>query len=435
MGRPWSPIQRVGFRFLFAYLLLFFFPFPGGMVNPPWLGLGADRIWDAVVPWIAGLLDIDVPNLNNGGSGDTTFHQIRVLCIAFAAMLITVVWSILDRRRTEYRTLFAWSRVWMRYVIAVCMLTYGSSKVLMVQFEPPSYGRLIQPVGELSPMALLWTFMGSSVAYTTFTGITEVVSGVLLFFRRTTTLGALLVVAIMSNVVMLNLSYDVPVKLGSIHLLILAMVLLAPQATRLLDFFVLNRATRPADLGPAWPSPRIPLGVKTILIVSLLVYLSWDTQRKFHMQASNREAEPLPPEGNYAVQTFKRNGAEVAPSTNPDDFPWTSFSLRKGVVGVRTRDGSLRRFSAEGDITAEEVRLLPLGERMTPIPGVAPAGSLRLSVATDGRASVAGTLNGYRVEAALRRRNAADMPLRSRGFRWVSEAPYFHMFPDDKGSR
>jgi len=53
----------------------------------------------------------------------------------------------------------------------------------MVQFEPPGYGRLTQPLGQYSPMALLWTFMGYSPLYTSFTGSAEVIGGVLLFFR------------------------------------------------------------------------------------------------------------------------------------------------------------------------------------------------------------------------------------------------------------
>jgi uncharacterized membrane protein YphA (DoxX/SURF4 family) len=214
----WTPAQRTGFRFLFAYLVLFFFPFPQGLVNPYWLGGLFSGFWDKVVPWFADLLHVSIPT-SSEGSGDSTFANLRVLCMVVLASLVAVIWSILDYRRSNYRTLHSWARVWLRYALALCMLTYGSVKVIMVQFESPSYGRLVQPLGQFSPMALLWVFMGCSPLYTSFTGITEVLSGLLLFFRRTTTLGALLAVGIMSNVVMLNMSYDVPVKLSALHLL------------------------------------------------------------------------------------------------------------------------------------------------------------------------------------------------------------------------
>ena len=55
--------------------------------------------------------------------------------------------------------------------------------------------------------------MGYSRPYAIFCGLVETVGGLLLFWQRTTTLGALIVAASMANVAMLNFSYDVPVKL------------------------------------------------------------------------------------------------------------------------------------------------------------------------------------------------------------------------------
>jgi hypothetical protein len=39
--------------------------------------------------------------------------------------------------------------------------------------------------------------------------------------------------------------------------------------------------------------------------------------------------------------------------------------------------------------------------------------------------SLTGTFGGHTVEATLQRRNPADFPLMSRGFRWIIEEPYF----------
>jgi hypothetical protein len=50
---------------------------------------------------------------------------------------------------------------------------------------------------------------GSSIAYSMFTGVIEAVGGALLFNRRTTTLGALVSLGALSQVVALNLSYYV----------------------------------------------------------------------------------------------------------------------------------------------------------------------------------------------------------------------------------
>jgi len=67
-------------------------------------------------------------------------------------------------------------------------------------------------------MGLLWTFMAASKGYQIFTGAAEVLGGILLLWKRTTTLGALTVFGVMANVMALNFFYDVPVKLLSTHL-------------------------------------------------------------------------------------------------------------------------------------------------------------------------------------------------------------------------
>lgn len=61
-------------------------------------------------------------------------------------------------------------------------------------------------------------------------------------FRRTTTLGALLIIcAVTTHVLVLNLSYDVPVKIFAFHLVLLAAYLVAPDFGRLTNVLVLNR--------------------------------------------------------------------------------------------------------------------------------------------------------------------------------------------------
>jgi uncharacterized membrane protein YphA (DoxX/SURF4 family) len=425
--RKWTLAERIGFRFLFAYLLLFFFPFPSGLVNPAWLGGLFDNFWERVVPWFSNtFLHIGVAHVNNG-SGDTTYDYLRILCMVLLAIMATVIWSILDRRRDNYRTLHSWARIWLRYALALCMLTFGAVKILMIQFESPGYGRLIQPLGQLSPMALLWVFMGFSKSYTCFTGVMEVIGGLLLFFRRTTTLGALMVAGAMANVLMLNMSYDVPVKLGSLHILGLALVLLAPDMRRLLDFFVLNRPTTSASLGPRLASRSLNRGsmaIKILVICALLTYLSWDAYKTHRKHLATILSNPTAPEGWYRIVSIRKDGKEV-PALTLNEFRWKTFSLRGSLIGLRAVDGSLHRFKAEGDPIQGPVDLYPVNDKYERIMDSPSVGSLRLNVAEHGQASVKGIFEGHDFEAAMQRENPADFPLMSRGFHWISESPYF----------
>ncbi|MGZ2870953.1 hypothetical protein, partial [Pseudomonas aeruginosa] len=74
-----------------------------------------------------------------------------------------------------------------------------------------------------------------------FGGALEVLAAALLWFRRTATLGALVAAAVLGNVVLLNLCYDVPVKQFALWLLLLSLVVLLPDLPRLFDLLVRGR--------------------------------------------------------------------------------------------------------------------------------------------------------------------------------------------------
>ncbi|MFT4585609.1 MAG: hypothetical protein ACI8XZ_005382 [Gammaproteobacteria bacterium] len=104
---------------------------------------------------------------------------------------------------------------------------------------------MVAPFGDATRMMLLWTFMSGSPYYTWFAGCIEISGATLLLFRRTTTLGAEILVAALTNIVMLNLFYDVPAKLFATHLLLAAAYLLWCDKDRLIALYVTNQATKP----------------------------------------------------------------------------------------------------------------------------------------------------------------------------------------------
>jgi hypothetical protein len=221
----WNFTTKVFFRFFFVYFALYIFPFPISVVQVPF---DFSLIWDAPVLWLGKtLFDYDI-TVRPNGSGDTTWNYLQILLITIVSCIATIVWSVVDRKRANYDKLYQWLIVFLRFYLGSAMIGYGFAKVIKTQFPLPHLGRLTQTYGESSPMGLLWTFMGFSVGYNFFTGMAEVVGGLLLCFRRTRLIGALVCVGVMSNVVMLNFAYDVPVKLYSSHLLAMAIFLMIP---------------------------------------------------------------------------------------------------------------------------------------------------------------------------------------------------------------
>ncbi|HEY6306756.1 MAG TPA: hypothetical protein VI488_09915 [Candidatus Angelobacter sp.] len=99
-------------------------------------------------------------------------------------------------------------------------------------------------------MAALWYSVGASRAYEIFTGCAETLGGILLIVPRTATLGALICLADLIEIFTLNMTYDVPVKLFSFHLILFALFLLAPEGHRLISFFFSDRTTGPSSQPP-----------------------------------------------------------------------------------------------------------------------------------------------------------------------------------------
>jgi uncharacterized membrane protein YphA (DoxX/SURF4 family) len=318
-----------------------------------------------LVPWVGKHvlhLSGDVSSVYNG-SGDKTFHYVQLHCIVVLAILIAMVWSVADRERARYDKLFAWLRIYLRYVLGYTMLSYGMAKIFKGQFPYPSPMRLLEPYGESSPIGLLWTFMGYSTPYTVFSGLAEATGGMLLFFRRTTTLGALVMIAVMTNIVMLNFCYDVPVKLYSLNLLLTSVSLLAPDVQRLANVLIFNRPTEPRSFGspPHSPWRRYGSAGVKMLMIALLIYpsvqLNLERRRAFGDNAPNH-----PLYGMYEVVDFARNG-ETLPPLLTEIKRWRKMSVGMTDMWIQTMDDLRQRFTLKLDLVKRTIALSPYEDR------------------------------------------------------------------------
>ena len=117
------------------------------------------------------------------GSGDKMYDWVQAFCLLVIAVAGTLVWSILDRRRTRYDRAYRWFRVFLRFALGSTMIGYGFAGVPSADVS--DLLRLLEPYGNFSPMGVLWASIGASFPYERFTGIVEVVGGSLLFVPRT----------------------------------------------------------------------------------------------------------------------------------------------------------------------------------------------------------------------------------------------------------
>jgi hypothetical protein len=415
-ARRWSLAQRVLFRFVGCYWLLYTLPgplttIPGAQfVFRPYL-----EMWHGIVPWVAthvffvtGRAATYFPT----GSGDTTLAYIRNLLDVAVALAAALVWSVLDRRRADYRTLHGWLRLLVRYTLAFALFSYGFLKVLPLQFEPPRFAELIEPYGEFSPMHVLWNFMGSSKAYTIFSGAAEVAGGFLLLFRRTTSLGAMVSFAVLLNIVALNFCYDVPVKLYSTNLALMAFFLLAPDLRRLANALVLNRAAPPADLTPRFERRwlRVAVMVFWMLFVGYKLFGSisgsWQRYKQTYI---NPQRPPL--YGLYDVSSFTRDGRELPP-VDRDWKRWRKVAIDfPAFLTIRMMDDTVRRYPAQYDAAKSTITLDKKG-------------TLTYSRPDADHVVLQGTMSGSPATIQLVRIDPSTFLLFNRGFHWISELPF-----------
>ncbi|HTN37183.1 MAG TPA: hypothetical protein VL053_08915 [Arachidicoccus sp.] len=153
----------------------------------------------------------DVSKIKNTGSGDTLYDYVLILESLILTCFLAILVMIADRRRQSYRQLCLFTIVIARYYVAYTMLNYGFAKIFNGQFPINGYRRLEEKVGDMSPMGIVWTFMGASRSYTFISGLLECTGGMLLLFRKIKTFGALFALTVMTNVALLNYNYDVPV--------------------------------------------------------------------------------------------------------------------------------------------------------------------------------------------------------------------------------
>ncbi len=400
----WPVWKRIAFRFGVVFGALELLPFP--LLLVPRVGDWLDDQWTAM--WLAivdafgrNVLGTGPITIVSTGSGDNLFGYVQLLVFVLLATLATVAWSIADRRRPAYPRLAAAGRIVLRYFLGTAMLIYGCYKVRLLQFRAPSGPRLFEPVGHMSPMGMLWTFMGASSPSEVFGGLMECVGGVLLLWRRTTLVGALVLAPVLVNVVMLNFCYDVPVKLYSSELLIVTLVLIRPDLRRLAAV-VLGREAPAATPDLPWP-PRWRLASR-IVKVMILVGIAYTL---VHGPLATVPDKPNSLVGAWQVDRVVRDGVE-APPLATDGTRWKLLVVANHSALIRTMDD---RDRTEPIAKLDDTQLQ--------------LGTLALAATRTGDHLVlSGAIDGHETLIELHARDDSDMLLVHRGFHWIQEQPF-----------
>ena len=424
----WRWPTRVAFRFVLVWFLVEFHSALLQIVpllEP--VAVGLDRAKRPFYVWIARTAcGIRIESFSEA-SGDTTYDWVRTAANVAIAAGGCVLWTVLDRRSRGHPRLADALRTLIRFTLAVTMFTYGFAKVFPLQFQPLEVPALSRTYGESSPMGLLWTFMAASRPYTVFAGWTEIVGGLLLCFRRTQVAGALWTAGVMANVFMLNLCYDVPVKLFSFQLLLLSLVVAAPDLPRLFAMFVRNAPVPPADLLGPWRGSRwrrAATGLKVVWLLATLGLLGFGSWQTAALLAP--PAVPGTRAGTWEIGAFRRDGDDLPPLEG-DSRRFRSVTIVDRAEGkafmVEAMDRSGRTWLFEDGDGRIDLFDPSAGDGGGMVRGTS-AGSITLALEGEDILRGAGEIGGARIEFVGRRRDRNDFLLVKRGFHLVNEAPF-----------
>jgi hypothetical protein len=348
MNAPWPEWRKVSFRFFFIYLILQIAPWTW-LDRLPWIGKVTEFFTDyyyqfdnwAVTTANQYIFHVRPVLIPQNGSGDTSQGWAQVWLYLSVAVVGALVWTLVDRKRGSYQQADYWLRTFVRYFIALHCFGYGILKLFSLQMFFPTISQMITPLGDFLPMRFSWMFMGYSTPYQVFSGAMETIAGLLLLNRKTVTLGLLFAGGVFANVFMMNLSYDIPVKIFSAHLFFYSLYLLAHDAPRLYSLLVLNKGVERLDLydfnysSKGWRIGRI---IAKVLFISMAVVFQTYNMVEYDQSVKNRpDFKPIP-SGLYDVKTYVLNG-DTIPGLVTDTVRWKDMVFERGGGGsVGTTD-------------------------------------------------------------------------------------------------
>ena len=302
------------------------------------------------------------------------------------------------------------------------MIGYGMVKAVPLQMPAPGLQRLLEPFGNFSPMGVLWYSVGASKGYEMFAGFMEIVGGALLFVPMLATLGAMVTFADSVQIFTLNMTYDVPVKLFSFHLILMSLVLIAPEAARIARVLVFNRTAGPSEQPPLFRR-------RSLVFVALAIqlgyggYLLWESysgaRQSWTQYGGGAPKSPL--YGIWSIETMTIDGHTRSPLVT-DYARWRRVLFQTPTAMTFQRmDDTFASYGAKIDTAAKTIALIagPTTPATTPT-------TLKFQQPDPERLVLDGTLDGHElhIDARLFDRNKFLLVSRGQQFNWIQERPF-----------
>lgn len=347
----WKEYEKTIFRFFFIYFLLQALPLDwkyfGNLFRIQWANLHFGDIF---------YISRYTPQFISGSSTPGTWGLATLAdwaLIAAIALIGTAIWSIRDKKSENYNNLYYWLRVILRYRLAIGIVAYGFIKFFPLQSPLPSLSNLNTAYGDFNRWKLFSLSLGIVPGYESFLGLVEIVVGILLLFRKTTTFGAVIILVFTGNVFISNLAYDGGEGIYALYLISIALFLTVYDAQRIYTLVALRKPTQPNELKPSlskqWQTPRLVL--KSLFIFFFIILYGYKTYAAYHHDIYQYpQAKGLAGfAGLYNVSDFRLNNKPL-PYSQTDTNRWNDVVFEKwATISI----GSVKKYKVDTASTEE----------------------------------------------------------------------------------
>ena len=154
------------------------------------------------------------------------------------------------------------------YYLIFVLLWYGLNKVFLQQFPIPEANILYSNFGVLQKDILYWSVLGLAPIYTFLIGFVECSIAFLLFFRKTRLFGLFLSLLSFSYIFIINISFDISVKIFSALLILIAIYQLCfyKKEIKKLTVFIFSKTVKQSN--------SLRLAVKTFVLFLFISILT-----------------------------------------------------------------------------------------------------------------------------------------------------------------
>lgn len=290
-------------------------------------------------------------------------------------------------------------------------------KIFKLQFPSASLTHLLDPLGDFSPMGLAWTYMGFSKGFNVFVGFLELLGGLLLIPKRTQTLGSFLIIGVMTQVAVMNFCYDIPVKLFSVHLVLMALVIFITD-NRFLNVFIKNKAVKKIIIIILLKMLNITKSffwVKSIGLFIIVSFISFNFYTTESHRGNNRKKPLL--YGIWEASYFNKNGETLQPLIT-DRFRWRYLIVDlKDEATVKTMDDLKHRYNFITDSTTQKVIIHKIDSESEGY-------NFNYKHPNSEFLQLDGIIESDTLQIIFSKKDHEKFNLNARGFNWINERPY-----------